>query len=326
MDAHSSYVALSRHRDSVSLHYGRDDFAGQERLITTMARDRAKDMASDYEKVDPAQSYAQRRGITFRDRVVEVVRKIVPEKLRDRIDGLLDGLRTPGDLAPDADAGHRPGREDVGAQVGSGSAQLGREQTRQEPQYDPQPALDPEAALRSERIKVLIRHAAASDAILEAKRQGLAPSDEQRRELGAARRAFEDVRPHGWQDAEAAYSKDNSLAREAGSGNTARAIRALQLESEIRTERTLRADRFVASWQNLKKTAERAYAAGDYVGHRSTRAAMSDMAKSLQRDPQLESLLANRKQQLGISFETGRGLGEDLALTHGLGRGRGIGL
>src|SRR5215469_16253989 len=29
MDAHSSYVALLRHRDGVNLHYGRDDFADQ---------------------------------------------------------------------------------------------------------------------------------------------------------------------------------------------------------------------------------------------------------------------------------------------------------
>jgi ATP-dependent exoDNAse (exonuclease V) alpha subunit len=47
MDAHGSYVALSRHRDGIELHYGRDDFAGQDRLTRTLSRDRAKDMASD---------------------------------------------------------------------------------------------------------------------------------------------------------------------------------------------------------------------------------------------------------------------------------------
>src|SRR5690606_27543361 len=67
MDAHGSYVALSRHRDSMDLHYGRGDFAGQDRLARTLSRDRAKDMATDYERVDPAQSYAERRGITFRE-------------------------------------------------------------------------------------------------------------------------------------------------------------------------------------------------------------------------------------------------------------------
>src|SRR5215831_15171891 len=95
MDAHGSYVALSRHRDGVDLHYGRDDFAGQDRLTRTLSRDRAKDMALDYERGDPIQSYAERRGITFRERVAEIVRRVVPEKLR----GMLEGLRGPGDAA-----------------------------------------------------------------------------------------------------------------------------------------------------------------------------------------------------------------------------------
>jgi hypothetical protein len=49
-------------------------------------------MASDYE---PAQSYAERRGITFRERVERVVEivKQVPEKVR----GMFDGLRLPAD-------------------------------------------------------------------------------------------------------------------------------------------------------------------------------------------------------------------------------------
>src|SRR4029453_4976407 len=71
MDAHGSYVALSRHRDGVDLHYGRDDFANQDRLVRSLSRNRTKDMASDYERVDPAQGYAERRGITFRERVAE---------------------------------------------------------------------------------------------------------------------------------------------------------------------------------------------------------------------------------------------------------------
>ena len=106
MDAHGSYVALSRHRDGVDLHYGRDDFANQDRLVRTLSRDRAKDMASDYERADPAQSYAERRGITFRERVAEIVRKVVPEKVRN----MFDGLRSPADV-PGPDGGRRPERE-----------------------------------------------------------------------------------------------------------------------------------------------------------------------------------------------------------------------
>ena len=54
MDSHSCYVALSRHRDGMDLHYGRDDFADQGRLVRTLSRDRSKDMATDYEGAIPA--------------------------------------------------------------------------------------------------------------------------------------------------------------------------------------------------------------------------------------------------------------------------------
>jgi hypothetical protein len=45
---HAGSVLLSRHRDAVNLHYGRDDFADQTRLIRTLSRERTKDMASDF--------------------------------------------------------------------------------------------------------------------------------------------------------------------------------------------------------------------------------------------------------------------------------------
>ncbi|MFT4057694.1 MAG: AAA family ATPase, partial [Novosphingobium sp.] len=332
MDAHGSYVALSRHRDGMDLHYGRDDFADQNRLARTLSRDRAKDMATDYE---PAQSYAERRGISFRERVVEIVKMILPEQVRERIAGMLDGLRlesAPIDRAvPGAGDVKGPERErgDAGAAPGNVVPERSAGPEREV-------AADPEAVMRRRRTDALVRHARAADAIIEAKRQGITPSNEARRELGAARDAFEEVRPNGWQDAEAAYSKDNSLATEAGAGRIGRTVRALQLEAEIRTGREAdtgmgpaqRADRFVQRWQALDQTSQRQYEAGDIMAHKATRRAMGDMANSLKRDPQLESILANRKRELGISFDSGRRLGDEIAYHAGidLGRGRGIGI
>jgi Ti-type conjugative transfer relaxase TraA len=302
MDAHASYVALSRHRDGMDLHYGRDDFASQDRLIRTLSRDRAKDMASDYEQIDPAQSYAERRGITFRERVAEIVRKIVPEKVR----GMFDGLRPSADAVPGTGGARRPEREAPERKA----------------------AEDPEAALRKARTKALIRHARAVDAIFDVQEQGGKTSLEQVKELQEARKVFEGVRPYGSHDAEAAYKKNPELALEAASGNPARAIRALQLETEIRIDPNRRADRFVERWQKLDQTSQHQYQAGDMSGYKATRSAMGGMARSLERDPQLESILANRKIELGISFESGRRLGQELAFIHGIdiGRGRGIGI
>jgi Ti-type conjugative transfer relaxase TraA len=311
MDAHGSYVALSRHRDGMDLHYGRDDFAGQDKLVRTLSRDRAKDMATDYE---PAQSYAERRGITFRarmERVVEIARQ-VPEKVR----GMFDGLRLPADGAPRADAGDRP-------QMGRADADGPQREPASPARED---ADDPELAMRRARTAALKRHARAVDGIFSTEDTGGKASPEQVRELTDARKAFEEVRPHGWRDAEAAYVKDPELAREAGSGRVNRTIRALQLETEIRTDPQRRADRFVERWQKLDRASQHQYQAGDMSGYNTSRSAMGDMAKSLQRDPQLESILANRKLELGIQFESGRRLGAELAFTHGIDLGRGLGI
>ncbi len=136
------------------------------------------------------------------------------------------------------------------------------------------------------------------------------------------------MRPYGSHDAEAAYKKNPELAREAAGSRVSRAIRALQLETELRIAPSRRADRFVEDWQRLDQASLRQYQAGDFSGYRATRSAMGDMARSLERDPQLESLLDNRKRELGIAFESGRRLGLELAFVHGidLGRGRGIGI
>jgi hypothetical protein len=312
LDSHGSYVALSRHRDGLDLHYGYDDFANQDRLTRTLSRDRAKDMASDYERTNPAQSYAERRGITFRERVAEIVRKVIPEKVRN----MLDGSRSLGDGAPGGNAVQPPER-------GIGSADAA---SREPAAPAKELADDPEVALRRARTKALVRHARAVDAIFEAQEMGGKASPEQVKELQEARKVFEEVRPYGSVDAEAAYKKNPDLAHEAGSGRVNPAIRALQLETELRITPSRRADRFVERWQELKQTSQHQYQAGNMSDYRATRSAMGDMARSLERDPQMESILANRKWELGISFETGRRLGLELAFTHGidLGRGRGI--
>ena len=78
MDSHSAYVAMSRHREGLALHYGHDDFVDQSKLVRTLSRERGKDMAGDYK---PEQAFAELRGITFRERILEIVWQ-VPEKAK----------------------------------------------------------------------------------------------------------------------------------------------------------------------------------------------------------------------------------------------------
>jgi Ti-type conjugative transfer relaxase TraA len=301
LDRHASYVALSRHRDSVDLHYGKDDFADRDRLVSALSRERGKDMASDYTRVpQPTPEVQPRRGI------FDGLKLKVSPSDRMPTDVNFDGLRLkiPKDLAPPI----VPSPE-VAPAAPSAEAR--------------------ETQLRRERTEALKRHAKAIDSIYDARAGGGQESPEQHAELKSARKAFEELRPHGWRDAEAAYVKDASLASEAARGSTTRAIRALQLETELRTNPELRADRFVSRWNELSASADRHYAVGNMDAHKGARSTMADMAKSLERDPQLESLLAIRKAQLGITMmDSQRSLGAQLAFDHGIdiGRGRGLGL
>jgi Ti-type conjugative transfer relaxase TraA len=58
MDRHAAYVALSRHRDGVALHYSRQEFPERRDLVRTLGRDQPKEMALDYPK-----EFAARRQI-----------------------------------------------------------------------------------------------------------------------------------------------------------------------------------------------------------------------------------------------------------------------
>jgi len=89
MDRHGAYVALSRHRDGVSLHYGRDEFADAAALAKVLGRERAKDTTLDYGVgaesgfEDLVAAYAARRGLGPVPQAKALVRKL----------GLFSGLR-----------------------------------------------------------------------------------------------------------------------------------------------------------------------------------------------------------------------------------------
>src|SRR5271166_2136034 len=48
MDRHAAYVGLSRHRDSVSLHWSRDEMGSRDGLDARLGRERLKDTSLDY--------------------------------------------------------------------------------------------------------------------------------------------------------------------------------------------------------------------------------------------------------------------------------------
>ena len=74
MDRHAAYVGLTRHRDGIALHYGRDEFADAAALARTLGRQRAKDTSLDYGAERDgdalARQYAERRGLAPDSQIV----------------------------------------------------------------------------------------------------------------------------------------------------------------------------------------------------------------------------------------------------------------
>jgi hypothetical protein len=287
LDRHATYVALSRHRDGVQVHYGKDDFANGGQLFRTLSRERTKDMASDYSRGrDPARDFAERRGISFRERVAEVVRKIVPEKARS----IFANFRPPPETLRDVVA----------------------ETQRKTGPLDMQRGVE--------------RYARALEDIGRMEQKGLSPMPHQETARDKARTALNELKPKSGRDLDAAFSRQPELVAEAASGRTANAIRAMQLEAEIRTNPQMRADRFVETWQKLYHERQHAYQHGTYEQHERITNRMGKMTGDIGRDAQLESLLRNRAKALGIEMTMGRDISQDLANSIGFGRGRGLGL
>jgi Ti-type conjugative transfer relaxase TraA len=272
MDRHGAYVALSRHRDSVQLHYGRDEFEDLGKLTRVLSRERAKDMASDF---------AERRDI-------RVPASMRPKEPPQRERGMFAGFR-PSSPAPQPTA----------------------------------PARDDDQLVQR---RVIERHARAAADIMRMNDRGLPVLAHQRRALEQAREAMAKIGPHAAKDLERAYVRDPALAGETASGRTQRAIRVLQLEAEVRADPRLRADRFVERWQGLERQRSALHRAGDMTGAGQVKDRMGAMAKSLERDPQVESLLRARRPELGLPAEMGRSVGQGLSDYLGMGRGRGLGI
>src|SRR3546814_3060741 len=81
-------------------------------------------------------------------------------------------------------------------------------------------------------------------------------------------------------------------------------IEAIRQEARVRADPNLRADRFVERWQQLSQDRDRLYRAGDMAGRKTLGQEMAGMAKSLERDPQVESILRGRTRELGLEIRS----------------------
>ena len=289
MDRHSAYVGLSRHRDGVQLHYGRDDFADQRQLVRALSRDRGKEMAGDYARPeqDQARAFADRREIRFPERARQLVAKV-----RDKARGMFDGFRP----KPAAERATSPER--VAA----------------------------DRSLAPSQARAIERYGRAAADIGRMRDKGLPVLAHQEQALVKAGDALDQVRPHGARDLASAIERDPRLARDAAEGNTGGAAKAMETERQVRIDPEKRAGRFVEQWQGMKEAVASMERAGDRAGAEKLGKRMEAIAGGLHRDPQLESALRRRLPELELKMERSRSIGQELARSLSIGRDRDRGM
>ncbi|MBP2279090.1 Ti-type conjugative transfer relaxase TraA [Sphingomonas sp. TF3] len=289
MDRHSAYVGMSRHRDDVQLHYGRDDFADQRQLVRALSRERGKDMAGDYARPeqDQARAFADRREIRFPELAREMVAKV-----RDKAKGMFAGFRpkpaTEKATSPERVAADRP--------------------------------------LAPSQARAIERYGRAAADIGRMRDKGLPVLAHQEQALAKAGDALDQVRPHAARDLASAIERDPRLARDAAEGNTGGAAKAMETERQVHIDPEKRAGRFVEQWQGMKEARASMERAGDHAGAERLGKRMESFAGGLHRDPQLESALHRRAPELELKMERGRSIANELAQSVSIGRDRDRGM
>ncbi|NBS35503.1 MAG: Ti-type conjugative transfer relaxase TraA [Methylocystaceae bacterium] len=327
LDRHSAYVALSRHRDRVDLHYGQDDFKDSSSLTATLSRDRAKDMVSDY--VQQAQTLPT-GDLTSTNQDLEQ-RKLVlpsnieiPQALIQKQAALFAsrrgiGLETELDAKIDTKTNRDHYRGVFANFVPSNAPAHSKEVATQA-------SLSPAEDRRARLIAAIEKHARSVEDIFEMQDAKLPALPDQRASLQEARKTLNAINPHYSKDLERAYSANASLTQETANGNPRRAIQVLQVEAEIRANPDLRADRFVQRWQTLSRQRNDLLKRDELSTRQRLTATMGEMARGLERDPQVESILRNRQKDLGLSPGLEQSVSRSLLIQLGLQRQRDLGI
>ncbi|MDH7974485.1 AAA family ATPase, partial [Sphingomonas sp. AR_OL41] len=293
LDRHGAYVAMSRHRDGVELHYGRDDFADRAKLERALSRDRPKDMALDYDGATTR--FAKRRGYDrspildtlARERLVEPSHE-APAPAQPRR-GMFDGIRFD---VPVAEPRLQRGMFD-GLQLPSAPAV---------PPVERREYANIEALAPAGKDKALggavQRYARTIEDMQRMTGQNLPVLEQQKvaRESAAVR--LDQVQAGATRDLDTAFARAPALVSEAANGRTANALRALQLESEVRNNPELRADRFVQAWRQLGARRDKLSGWQNEDARAGIEKRMTAMAKGLERDHALGAALSKRGSEL----------------------------
>ena len=285
--------------------------AERERIEDSVPRSSQKadvDLAQDL-RADPREDLAtdrqqQRRGAAERpeqDRAGEngpQIEQKEPQQAEKQRRGMFAGLKLNARPQPSQERGE-PSRVE--------------QRPEREGSLRPAPAQDrlAERARRQSPLEAAVdRYARAYQSIDQHQREGLPVLDMQQQEMRAAGQQLDQVRD-GMKDLmRSTLQNDPTTARAmtelSGRERVAQVIEGMKHENAALQDPNVRAERFVNRWQELQGQRRELRGWQHDEARGKVENQMSGLAKSLERDPQAESVVRNRSRELGIGHELRR--------------------
>jgi Ti-type conjugative transfer relaxase TraA len=290
--------------------------------------DLAQDLRADPREDLAADRQQQRRGAAERperDRAGEdgpQIDRQGPQQAEKQRRGMFAGLKLNARPQPSQERGE-PSRVE--------------QRPEREGSLRPAPAQDrlAERVRRQSPLEAAVdRYARAYQSIDQHRREGLPVLDMQRQEIRAAGQQLDQVQD-GMKDLmRSTLQNDPATARAmtelSGRERVGQVIEGMKRENAALQDPNVRAERFVNHWQELQGQRRELRGWQHDEARGKVESQMSGLAKSLERDPQAESIVRGRSKELGIRHELRQEQSISRALQDEMSRGqrlsRGIGM
>lgn len=290
--------------------------------------DLAQDLRADPREDLAADRQQQRRGAAERPERTQAVEngpqieQTRPEKAEKQRRGMFAGLKLNARPQPFQERSE-PSRVE--------------QRPEREGSLRPAPAQDrlAERARRQSPLEAAVdRYARAYQSIDQHRREGLPVLDMQRQEIRVAGQQLDQVQD-GMNDLmRSTLQNDPATARAmtelSGRERVGQVIEGMKRENAALQDPNVRAERFVNRWQELQGQRQELRGWQHDEARGKVESQMSGLAKSLERDPQAESIVRGRSKELGIRHELRHEQSISRALQDEMSRGqrlsRGIGM
>lgn len=280
MDRHLIYVAMTRHREAVTLYVDRGEFSDLRALSARLERSQAKETTLDYEQA----CYAGRRGLLQESEI------LIPEVVREL--SMFDGLQL------------NSGRGISQAALGEGLASARLSSQEQSSALEPR-------TMRGDLARAVERYARAWIDVERMREQALPVLEHQKAALQSSGVALDRAQPGAQRDFLSAIEHQpaiyKAMREKPGSARTKQLMAGIEHEARVRQTPELKAERVVKLWSGLEAQYEKLQGLEQAEARNQVTERLQVLAEELKRDPELKALL---RQQPSLRVPEGSWLAQ----------------